>query len=438
MGRAWKWFNYYTREELRVYFGNWGPSEEFHEEQRIMEPGRIQRAGFSRRRILTGASVLAAASVSAKAATATGRVLAYVGAYTDRGKGIHIYDVGQDGSLSPVDILTGLPSPSSLVFSADKKFIYAVNEISNFTGANTTGSVTSISVAADGSLKILNVMSSGGAGPAHLSIDASGKWVLVANYGGGSVAVLPINTDGTVGAASDVQMLPQGPYGPQPAQDAPPGSFAISGHDNPHAHQAQTDPAGNFAFVNDLATDRVYIYKFDKVAGKLTSAAQPFVQASPGAGPRHLDFHPNKRWAYCLNEESSTIDYMAYDAASGGLTIQASVSSLPQGFEGTNYPSEIAISEDGRFVYAANRLHNTIGTYAIDADGFLSAVGHYWTRGDYPRHFAIEPYGRFLYVAHSRSDNVTSFGVDRGTGRLNFTGKYTAVGNPSKIAFLAL
>jgi 6-phosphogluconolactonase (cycloisomerase 2 family) len=394
-------------------------------------PGAFSRRGFFR-----GASAIAAsAPILSKAAT--GQVLAYVGAYTDRGRGIHIFDVGTDGSLNPVSVLTGLPSPSSIAFAPNKKFLYAVNEIGNF-GGMASGSVTAMSVETDGSLKIINVVSSMGGGPAHLSVDPSGKWVFAANYGGGSVSVIPINADGSLGNATDTQALPRGPYGPQPARDAPPGSFAISGHDAPHAHQAQTDPSGNFLLVSDLATDRVYSFKLDKAAGKLTPSAEPFVQASPGAGPRHFDFHPNGRWVYSLNEEASTIDFMTYDAATGALAIQSSVSSLPPGYEGTNYPSEIHVSGDGRFVYAANRLCDTIGHFSIDADGFLTRVGHYWTRGSYPRHFAIEPFGRFLYVCHSRSDNVTSFGVDHGTGRLNFTGKFTGVGNPSKIDFLAL
>lgn len=393
---------------------------------------------FTRRGLFQGGSALAAAAMAADSArAATGQVIAYVGAYTDRGKGIHIFDVGTDGTLTPIRILGGILSPSSLYFSPNKKFLYAVNEIGNFNGT-TSGSVTAMSVAADGDLQIMNVVSSMGGGPAHLSVDPSGKWVLVANYGGGSVSVIPINADGSLGQAADTVLLPRGPYGQQPAVDAPPGSFAISGHDAPHAHQAQTDPAGNFVLVSDLATDRVYSFRLDKTTGKLTPAAQPFVQATSGAGPRHFDFHPNGRWMYSLNEEASTIDYMAYDAATGALAIQATISSLTPGYEGTNYPSEIHVSEDGRFVYAANRLHDTIGVFAIDADGFLSRVGHIWTRGSYPRHFAIEPYGRFLYVCHSRSDNVTTFGVDRGTGRLNFTGKFTGVGNPSKIVFLSL
>lgn len=398
-------------------------------------PGLSSR--FLRRTLLKGATALAAASATTPARAATGRVIAYVGAYTDRGKGIHMFDVGSDGGLTPLRILDGIRSPSSLAFSPNKKFLYAVNEIGNFNGT-TSGSVTSMSVGPDGDLKIINVVSSQGGGPAHLSVDPSGKWVLVANYGGGSATVLPIMGDGSLGEFTDSVMLPRGTYGPQPSPLAPPGSFANSGHDAPHAHQAQTDPAGNYVLVSDLAMDRIYIYRLDKTAGRLNAAQQPFVQAGPGAGPRHFDFHPNGRWLYSLNEESSTIDFIAYDATTGAMKINASVSSLPLGFEGTNYPSEIHVTEDGRFVYAANRLNDTIGSYSIGPDGFLTRSGHFWTRGSYPRHFAIEPYGRYLYVCHSRSDNVTSFGVDKGTGRLNFTGKYTGVGNPSKIVFLAL
>jgi 6-phosphogluconolactonase (cycloisomerase 2 family) len=407
-------------------------------DQKLGKEAAAITGAFSRRGFLKGASTVTAAAMAVPARAATGRVVAYVGAYTDRGKGIHIFDVGDDGSLIPKDILTGILSPSSIAIAPNKKFMYAVNEISNFSGT-TTGSVTAISIDADGGLKIVNVVSSMGGGPAHVSVDPSGKWVFAANYGGGSVSVLPIQADGSVGAAADTQLLPRDtPYGRQPALEAPPGSFANSGHDAPHAHQAQTDPSGNFLLVTDLATDRVYTFKLDKTTGKLTPGEQPFVQASSGAGPRHFDFHANGKWVYTLNEESSTIDFMSYDAATGALRINGTVSSLPAGFEGTNYPSEIHISEDGRFVYAANRLCDTVGVYSIDADGYLNREGHYWTRGSYPRHFAIEPYGRFLYVCHSRSDNVTSFGVDHGTGRLNFTGKFTGVGNPSKIVFLAL
>jgi 6-phosphogluconolactonase (cycloisomerase 2 family) len=282
-------------------------------------------------------------------------------------------------------------------------------------------------------------MSSQGGGPAHISVDPSGKWVFAPNYGAGSVAVLPINSDGSVGASTDLQILPTSPLGPHKAQDAPPYSFADSGHDAPHAHMAQTDPAGNFLLVSDLGTDRIYIFKFDKSAGKLTPGAQPYVQAAPGAGPRHFDFHPNGRWLYSVNEEASTMDFMSWDATLGGLIIKQTISTLPPGYEGTNYTSEIHVSADGRFVYVANRLHNSIALIAIDpTDGTLTWLKEFWTQGDYPRHFGIEPNGNYMYVCHSRSDNVTSFGVDRGTGHLEFNGHFAGLFNPSKIVFLAL
>jgi len=383
---------------------------------------------------------VAAGARSTAVRAASTQIVAYVGAYTDRdGNALYIYDLNTaDGTLTRRTAIKDYPSPSSLAVSPNQKFLYAVNEISNFSGT-TNGSVTAFAIQPDGGLKFLNVVNSQGGGPAHLSVDPSGKWVLAANYGGGSIAVAPIRTDGSLGEAADVQNIPTSPLGPRRAQDAPPFSFADSGHDRPHAHMAQTDPAGNFVLVSDLGTDRIYVYKLDKTTGKLTPAAQPWLQANPGAGPRHFDFHPNGRWVYSLNEEASTLDYVSYDAASGALTMQQTVSALPPGYEGTNYTSEIHVTADGRFVYVANRLHNSIALLAIDpTDGTTSFRKDFWTQGDYPRYFGIEPNGNFLYVCHSRSDNITTFGVDRGTGHLEFTGQYTGVFNPSKIVFVGL
>jgi 6-phosphogluconolactonase (cycloisomerase 2 family) len=368
-----------------------------------------------------------------------GPVVAYVGAYTDRGKGIHLFHVDPaDGTLAPWKVVDGLPNPSSLAFAPSRKFLYAANEISNF-GGGASGSVTALAVdPASGDLRLLGAAGTGGAGPAHVSVDPSGRFVFAANYGAGSVAVLPVRPDGALGEATDVQTI-SGPLGPQPARDAPPGSFAISGHDASHAHMAQTDPAGRFLLVSDLGTDRVYVYALDSRTGKLTPAAQPFVQASPGAGPRHFEFHPNGRWLYSLNEEASTLDFMSYAPGDGALAIQQSVPTLPAGYAGTNYPSAILMSADGRTVYTANRLHDTVALFAVDgASGRLTPRGHVWTRGSYPRDIGIEPGGRYMYVLHSRSDNITAFAVAPGTGDLDFAGKYTAVGNPSRIVFLTL
>lgn len=366
------------------------------------------------------------------------RVLAYVGAYTDRGKGIHLFEVDQaSGALTPLETFA-VPNPSWLEFDAGGNFLYATNAIADFAGGG-TGSVTAFAVdRISGGLRPLGAVSSGGAGPAHLSIDPSGTFVLVANYGGGSVAVLPIRADGTLGPASDVQRI-AGPLGPRRAADAPPGSFADSGHDAPHAHMVSSDPTGRFVLVNDLGTDRIYVYEFDRAAGRLIANDPPFVQAAPGAGPRHVAFHPNGRLLYSLNEEASTIDLMTWDARRGALAIVQTLPTLPAGFEGTNFPSEVAVSPDGRFVYAGNRLHDTIAVFAIaPRSGRMTHLRDVWTRGSYPRWFGWEPSRKFAYVLHTRSDNITIFRSDAKTGALAFTGRYVGVGNPSMIAFLTV
>lgn len=408
-----------------------------------VQSGEIQKPLVTRRGLLGGASALAAAAAVTvtPARGATGDVIAYIGGYTSASRntgGIYTCFLNQsDGSLTRTKVLSSLPSPSALAIHPNKKYMYAVNEISNFAGT-TNGSVTALSIdGATGDLNIMNVVSSQGGGPAHLSVDPSGKWVFAANYGGGSAVVLPILADGSLGDATDVVKI-SGTLGRQPALDAPPGSFAISGHDAPHAHMAQTDLAGNFLFVADLGTDRIYIYKFDKVAGKLTPNDQPFVQASAGAGPRHFDFHANRRWMYAITEEASTMLYMAYDEAKGTLEIKQSAPTLPDGYAGTNYPSAVILSADGRFLYGANRNHNSVVIFEINPEGWMVRLGDEWTRGAYPRDIAFDPSGNFLYVLHSNSDNVTSFRVNKNTGQLTFTGQFLSVSNPSSIVFLTL
>lgn len=394
--------------------------------------------GPTRRNMLRLAGA-AAMTAAVPAAAATGkRVFAYVGTYTDRGKGIHLLSVdGGSGALTPMRHFAGIANPSSLVIAPNGRFLYAVNEVAEFEGQK-TGAVSAFAIdRATGDLRAVNAVSSGGAEPAHIGIDPQGRYVFAANYGGGSVAVLPIKPDGSLAAASDVQKI-TGPLGPRKAPGAPPGSFADSGHDAPHAHMAALDPTGNFLLVSDLGTDRIYVYRFDRATGKLTPNEPAFVQAMPGAGPRHFAFRSNGRTAYSLNEESSTIDVMEYDGTRGVFTIRQTLSSLPNGFEGTSYPSEIAIAPGGRYVYAANRLHDSIGIFAVGLDGRLKPRGHEWTRGSYPRHFAADPSGRFFYVLHSRSDNVTIFRIEGGGARLAFTGRYVGIGNPSQIAFLAV
>jgi 6-phosphogluconolactonase (cycloisomerase 2 family) len=261
--------------------------------------------------------------------------------------------------------------------------------------------------------------------------------VLVANYFGGSVAVLPILPDGRLGAATDVK-VDEGEIGPTRATHAPPGSFAISGHDRTHAHMIQADPSGRFVLHVDLGLDRIYVWGFDEEKGVLIPGDPPHVALPPGDGPRHFAFHPNRRWLYSIQEEGSTIVLFDYDGERGRLAPRQTISTLPPGFRGSNFCSEILVSADGRFVYGGNRLYDSIGIFAVGPDGTLRRLGEEWTRGDYPRSFNFDPTGGFLYCCNQRADNVAVFRVDRETGDLEFTGSWAAVGNPSSIVFLDL
>jgi 6-phosphogluconolactonase len=365
---------------------------------------------------------------------------AYVGTYTlpvdgsGNGKGIYLCEVDSlSGELKSVKLAAETPSPSWLALHPSGKYLYAVNEITTYEG--NSGSVTAFAI--DGQtreLRALNTVSSGGAGPAHMSVDATGKFAFVANYIGGSIEVLPILEDGRLGPAcfqhKDTESL-----GPKHAASGPPGSFAISGHDAPHAHMIHADPQNRSVLHVDLGQDRIYIHKFDSSNGQLTPAATPFVALPPGDGPRHFAFHPNGRWFYSIQEEASTMAFFRYDAQSGALTHQQTLSTLPTGYEGTNFCSEVVIAANGRFLHGANRLHDSIATFAIGSDGRLEHLDDTPTEGDYTRHIALARDGRFLYACNQRSDVITTFRVDEKGGRLTFTGKYDGVGSPACMVF---
>jgi 6-phosphogluconolactonase (cycloisomerase 2 family) len=366
---------------------------------------------------------------------------AYVGSYTNavdggaNGEGIYCFEMdAATGALTRRKLVAKVPNPSWIVIHPSKKYLYAVNEIVN----QDSGSVSAFTIEpSTGDLTLLNVVSSDGRGPAHMSLDASGKYAFVANYAGGTIAVLPILDGGRLGAATDVHH-DSGSVGAKSATNAPPGSFAISGHDAPHAHMIAPDPGNRFVLAVDLGQDRIYVYRFDSGSGKLIpSEATPFVSFPTGDGPRHFVFHPNGRWVYVLGEESSTIGFFHYDGTNGALSLQQTISSLPKGFAGTSFTSEVVISPDGRFLYAANRLHDTIAICAIDSNGELKLVGEVSTMGDYPRHCTFDPSGRFFYVCNQRSDSITCFEVQRRTGLLSLTGLYTAVGSPSIVTWFS-
>jgi 6-phosphogluconolactonase len=352
------------------------------------------------------------------------------------GRGIHFFQVNRaTGAMTPAGIHEMGTSPSCLVVNAARTRLYSANETDRV-GDDKEGTISAFSIdRADGHLTLLNTVRSGGAGPTYVSVHPSGRFVLVANYFGGSVAVLPILADGRLGDPTDVRK-DTGKLGPTKATNAPPGTFAKSGHDRTHAHMIEADAAGRFVLHVELGLDRIFVWKFDAKTGLLTPNEPHAVWLPAGDGPRHFHFHPNGRWLYSIQEEASTIVLFDYDAAAGRLAPRQTISTLPPGFAGSNFCSEILVSADGQFVYAGNRLHDSIGVFAVGPNGDLTFVGEEWTRGDYPRSFNFDPTGQFLYSCNQRGDNIAVFQVNRKTGGLTFTGHYTSVGNPSSIVFV--
>lgn len=402
---------------------------------------------------LAGAAPFLSGRSNAGAAAAAGPLMAYVGTFSSplgdvlptqvdlppgNGRGIHLFQVNREtGALTPAGIVELGTSPSCLAINAVGDRLYSANETDRV-GESKEGSVSAFAInRTDGKLELLNTVPSGGAGPTYVSIHPSKKYLLVANYFGGSVAVLPILPDGKLGKASDVK-IDAGKIGPTRARNAPPGSFAFSGHDRTHAHMIESDPSGKFVLHVDLGLDTIYVWKFDDQKGTLTPADHHAIALPPGDGPRHFHFHPNGKWFYSIQEEGSTIVLFDYEAATGRLTARQTISTLPPGFAGSNFCSEILVSSDGKFVYVGNRLHDSIGIFAVGPTGELTPVADEWTRGNYPRSFQFDPTGRFLYCCNQRADNVAVFEVNRQTGALKFTGHYAAVGNPSIIVFLDL
>lgn len=414
---------------------------------------------FSRRSFLKNSAVLAAVTplfggtLPAQSNEAGGATIAYVGTFSSplkdmlptqvdlppgNGRGIHLFRVDRaTGAMTPAGIHEMGTSPSCLALNAAGTRLYSANETDRVGDAK-EGTVSSFSVnPANGSLELQNTVRSGGAGPTYVSIHPSGRFLLVANYFGGSVAVLPIQADGRLGSATDVKN-DAGEIGPRKATNAPPGSFAFSGHDRTHAHMIQADPSGRFVLHVDLGLDQIFVWKFDEKTGVLTAAEQSSVSLPPGDGPRHFHFHPNGRWFYSIQEEGSTIVLFDYAAETGRLTSRQTISTLTPGYAGSNFCSEILVSGDGKFVYAGNRLRDSIGIFSVGPGGDLAFVGEEWTRGNYPRSFNFDPTGRFLYCCNQRADNIAVFEVNSKTGGLKFTGHHSAVGNPSMIVFLNL
>ena len=357
----------------------------------------------------------------------SGELLLYVGTYTSgKSEGIYLYRFNlSSGELKHVANTTGVVNPSFLALAPDRRYLYAVNEVEEYAGKK-SGAVSSFAVdQRTGALQLLNQQPSLGGAPCYVTVDAGGRFVLVANYVGGNVAVFPVQSDGSLGQATDMK------------QDR--GSSA--NHDRqegPHAHLIALDPANRFAYSCDLGTDKIMIYRFDAHNGKLLPAAQPWVQVKPGTGPRHLAFHPGGKNVFVVNELNSTVTTFARDPEKGSLKELLTLSTLPANFAGTNSSADIHVSPSGRFLYCSNRGHDSIAIFAIDPrHGALTAIGHQSTLGSWPRNFAVDPSGRFLLVANQKSDSIVVFRIDQRNGLLSSTGQVLEVPSPVCLKFTA-
>ena len=350
----------------------------------------------------------------------TGKLLVYVGTYTSgKSEGIYLCSLNlTSGELQHVATTKGVKDPSFVAVAPSQRYLYAVNELEEFAGKK-SGAVSAFAIDQHtGDLSFLNQQPSLGGAPCYLDVDRSGRFVLVANYAGGNVAVLPIRSDGKLGEATDLK------------QDHG-SSINTERQDAPHAHCVVLDPAQRFAYSCDLGTDKIMIYRFDKRRGRLNPNHKPWVQAKPGAGPRHLTFHPDGKYAYVVNELHATITAFAHNRDSGKLVELQTIATLPADFTAANTSADIHLSPDGRFVYASNRGHDSIATFEVNSgNGTLALIGHDSSGGRTPRNFAIDPTGSFLLVANQNSNNIITFRRDRRTGRLTPTGHAAEVPSP--------
>jgi 6-phosphogluconolactonase len=378
---------------------------------------------------LLGVSVLAAAGFATSVASQqASELLVYFGTYTgEKSKGIYVSRFNlASGALSAPELAAETPSPSYLAVHPNQRFLYAANEVSKFGGLD-SGSVTAFGIdRGTGKLRQLNQQASKGGGPAHVIVDGEGRNVLVANYGGGSVAALPIGADGALAPATG--FVQHTGSGVDPKRQA-----------GPHAHSVNVDPKGRFAYVADLGLDKILVYRFGAKDGSIAPADPPFATVPPGAGPRHFAFHSSGQFAYVINEMNLTITAFAVDAARGALKELQTVPTLPAGEEAQQgfSTADVQVHPSGRFLYGSNRGHNTIVVFAIDQkSGKLNHVEHEPTQGSTPRAFGIDPQGHYLLAANQRSDSVIVFRIDQQTGALTPTGHSVQVGSPVCIRFV--
>jgi 6-phosphogluconolactonase len=343
----------------------------------------------------------------------------YIGTYTRKtSEGIYVYQFNAtSGDLKLISIAKDIVNPSFLAISADQRFLFSL-------GGSKNDSVNSFSIdKSTRHLTLLNTQSLGGSfGACHLQADQTGSWLIVGNYGSGSVTVLPIQPNGMLGPVSQTIQHEGKSVDPDRQQ-------------KPFVHSINIAPNNRDVFVPDLGTDKIMSYMLDHKSGQLNSSPIPFATVTPGSGPRHFTFHPNGKFAYLINEMSATITAFNYEE--GALQSFQTVKNLPEEYNGHQWAADIHISPDGKFLYASNRAHESLGIYKINAEiGSLTLVGHQQVQGKTPRNFAIDPSGNFLLVANQDSDNIVVFKRNHETGALTFTGKEITISQPVCLKFI--
>jgi 6-phosphogluconolactonase len=354
----------------------------------------------------------------------------YVGTDTEEGstsKGIYAYRFSAGSAqVTPVGLAAEATNPSFLAVHPNHRFLYAVNETGNYKGQK-TGAVSAFAIdRATGKLTLLNEVPSGGADPCYITVDKTGRFVLVANYTGGSVSVFPILQDGRLGDAS--AFVQHTGHGSNPKRQ-----------EGPHAHSIDLSPDNRFAIVDDLGLDETIVYKFDNTKGSLVPDEPAFAKADPGAGPRHFAFHPNGKFGYVIDEMGSTVSVFGFDAAVGVLRPLQTISTIPKNFAGQNDDAEIQVHSSGKFLYASNRGHDSIAVFAIDqSKGTLTLIEYVPTKGQSPRNFEIDPTGTLLFAANEKSDNIVIFRINAQTGRLTATDKVLDISQPVCVKFVPI
>jgi 6-phosphogluconolactonase len=370
-------------------------------------------------------------SASAAPPARSGKYLVYVGTYTkdegSKSKGIYAYRYdAATAQLTPLGLAAESTNPSFVAVHPNGKFLYAVNELANYKGAN-SGGVSAFAIdRTTGKLTFLDELPSRGADPCYITVDKSGKFVLVANYTGGSVIVYPILDDGRLGEAS--AFVQHSGHGPNAERQ-----------EGPHAHSIDLSPDNRFAFVDDLGLDELLVYKFDAAKGSLAPNDPPFAKLAPGAGPRHFALRPDGKFGYVVAEMGRSVTVFSNDAAKGTFQHLQTVTTLPKDFTGRNDDAEIEVLPSGKFLYASNRGHDSIAVFAIDsAKGTLTTVEITSTGGKEPRSFEIDPTGTLLFAANQKSDNIVVFKIDAKTGKLTPTGQVLEVASPVCVKFVAI